>query len=393
MMYKKPSSRKAALKALYLLPCSLLALTVFAKPTVINEIQETLVQEESVAPLLSPQPIVENVVAEEPAPLPEPEPVAAEEPEEKEDTQSAKEDKKTDSLELLEKAIANQKTALEYTLDSVNAILSSGSSDKDIEDIFEEIQKTRAQAYLNSLKSLHEKGYVIASESERYVILRHYNTDRTIQLAKEFSLTKSSDASKTNKVEDKKDNQSTNTVGVYPRKINRNYKAKDLPENRAPKIVREKGSNYDYFDHETFPVYEDFQYTDIPRGKEIWPRTNVEIYLSKKVTYVVFYKNSIHHDNDEWVFYLFPSNYCIVDPDTDERYQIRKLHHYPLDTFILHHNNAQSIHVFIAEFPPLPKAMDRIQFEYPNTPARKWWPGGASKSKVFWLSELCPPNM
>ncbi len=34
MMYQKRSSRKAALKALYLLPCTLLALTVFAKPEV-----------------------------------------------------------------------------------------------------------------------------------------------------------------------------------------------------------------------------------------------------------------------------------------------------------------------------------------------------------------------
>lgn len=61
MMCRRPSTRKAALKTIYLLPLVLIAVTAFARPTAVEEIRQTLVKEEAVAPLLSPTALTESV--------------------------------------------------------------------------------------------------------------------------------------------------------------------------------------------------------------------------------------------------------------------------------------------------------------------------------------------
>ena len=61
MMYRRPSTRKAALKTIYLLPLVLIAVTAFARPTAVEEIRQTLVKEEAAAPLLSPTALKESV--------------------------------------------------------------------------------------------------------------------------------------------------------------------------------------------------------------------------------------------------------------------------------------------------------------------------------------------
>lgn len=61
MMCRRPSTRKAALKTIYLLPLVLIAVTAFARPTAVEEIRQTLVKEEEAAPLLSPTALTESV--------------------------------------------------------------------------------------------------------------------------------------------------------------------------------------------------------------------------------------------------------------------------------------------------------------------------------------------
>lgn len=61
MMCRRPSTRKAALKTIYLLPLVLIAVTAFARPTAVEEIRQKLVKEEAVAPLLSPTALAESV--------------------------------------------------------------------------------------------------------------------------------------------------------------------------------------------------------------------------------------------------------------------------------------------------------------------------------------------
>lgn len=53
MMYKKKSNRAAMLKVLYLLPLAAFAVTAFARPTLMEELQNTLKEEEKRGPLLS----------------------------------------------------------------------------------------------------------------------------------------------------------------------------------------------------------------------------------------------------------------------------------------------------------------------------------------------------
>lgn len=61
MMCRRPSTRKAALKSIYLLPLVLIAVTAFARPMAVEEIRQTLVKEEAAAPLLSPTALKESV--------------------------------------------------------------------------------------------------------------------------------------------------------------------------------------------------------------------------------------------------------------------------------------------------------------------------------------------
>lgn len=53
MMYKRKSNRAAMVKVLYLLPLVAFAVTAFARPTLMEELQNTLIAEEERAPLLS----------------------------------------------------------------------------------------------------------------------------------------------------------------------------------------------------------------------------------------------------------------------------------------------------------------------------------------------------
>lgn len=79
MMCRRPSARKAALKAVYIVPLVMMAVAAFARPMAVNDFRLTLEREEAAAPLLSPAALAEAVVPER---AEEPEPVSeAEEPE------------------------------------------------------------------------------------------------------------------------------------------------------------------------------------------------------------------------------------------------------------------------------------------------------------------------
>ena len=71
MMCRRPSTRRAALKAVYLLPLAGLAVTAFARPTLVSDLRQVLDREASVAPLLSPVALAKSVetVRQEPEPV------------------------------------------------------------------------------------------------------------------------------------------------------------------------------------------------------------------------------------------------------------------------------------------------------------------------------------
>lgn len=68
MMCRRPSARTAALKAVYLLPLVLIAITSFARPAMVRDIRQVLEREESAAPLISPKALLESVAAATRAP-------------------------------------------------------------------------------------------------------------------------------------------------------------------------------------------------------------------------------------------------------------------------------------------------------------------------------------
>lgn len=81
MMCRHPSTRKAALKAVYLLPLMGFVVTAFARPSLMEDIRHTLDKEEAVAPLLSPVALVESSVSGAPVETEVQEEVTEEKPE------------------------------------------------------------------------------------------------------------------------------------------------------------------------------------------------------------------------------------------------------------------------------------------------------------------------
>ncbi len=171
------------------------------------------------------------------------------------------------------------------------------------------------------------------------------------------------------------------------------YTVEDLPENKAPILVREKTSKYDIYDDETFPLYENFQTVDLPSGVKLSETSNLylQIYPTKDATYLVYHYDCRNHDNEDWLFFYFGEEDCIVDAETGQRYQVRKLQYYPLGTFFYHHKNARTFHQIIAEYPPLPKSVKKIKFWDSLAPTRKWYAGGSGMSKEYLLREFFPP--
>ena len=62
MMCRKPSTKAAALKAVYILPLLTVAIVAFARPAIVSDIKQELATEEAAAPLLSPKALTEAVV-------------------------------------------------------------------------------------------------------------------------------------------------------------------------------------------------------------------------------------------------------------------------------------------------------------------------------------------
>lgn len=61
MMCRKPSTKAAALKAVYILPLLTVAIVAFARPAIVSDIKQELATEEAAAPLLSPKALTEAV--------------------------------------------------------------------------------------------------------------------------------------------------------------------------------------------------------------------------------------------------------------------------------------------------------------------------------------------
>ncbi len=169
------------------------------------------------------------------------------------------------------------------------------------------------------------------------------------------------------------------------------YTKEDLPVNNPPVRIKDKSSKYDIHDDNTFPLYEKFHTVDRPRGVKTGTHTYREIYRTKDATYVVYYSDCRNHDNDDWLFFYFSSESCIVDVETGIRYQIRNLQYYPLDTFFWHHKNARTIHQFIMEYPPLPDSVKKIKFHSGYAPTRKYFQGGESTTQEYNIVDFYPP--
>ncbi len=387
MMYKKPSSRKAALKALYILPCTLLALTVFARPTVINDIQQTLEQEQAVAPLLSPTPIVDKVTAEQPAEetvIAEPIEEMVEPVLEAEDelTMSDAIDKDTtrpylvkykdsegtlskiyptlnipkraqgkELVKMVRLAIAQSMYQMQEDIKQI--------SDPNARELAEEQRRKRHKEYAQLVAELEDQtqnnkfdvAYITIagaleiesclSEQEREN--SHFNS--TTSTAQSAATTSDSEAQdRYRKAFEKGDFMVCGKDTVF--------------------VTRGVGENYKADDEHTYPIFENP--ITVPTSQLNIPDMawHYTMDCSEHATRVIAV---FHQPDHEWWFYRFSNKIAIIDADTQERYEMQNVLPYnSICCFWI--RGAQNKNVrFDCVFPPLPKKVKRIQFDMHNS--------------------------
>ncbi len=418
MMYQKPSSHKAMLKALYIIPCSLIALTVFAKSTAINDIQTELEKENAVAPLLSlvsiddkEIPVIDIDMLRNTKPVLTQE-ATADYDMKNGDTYSIYENPVVAPVEtyvakmewfytLVTRPEATYVTAkFHQAWDKWFYLFSSNIMIIDAE--------TRTQYKLRKLHHYPvDKCFWVHCEEDKTVdfllefpplpkdvkkikFYMHHSQHGCTPPNTEFNTIHKQSA--TYEVKD----LAPEKGGIINRQITPHkegsFDCDLLPENRTPILIKPKTSLYNDHNFDNFPLYEDFQTVPAPRGKRLgYSNTSVEIYRTKKATYVVSYCNTTNHDNDDWLFFRFSSGVKIIDADTGKAYQVKALQHFPFDTFFWLHKNARTIHQFVFEFPPMPESVKRIKFRNGYAPDRYDFRGDAyAETKVYNIEDFYP---
>ncbi len=369
MMYKKPSSRKAALKALYILPCTLLALTVFARPTVINEIHQTLEQEAAVAPLLSPAPIVNKVMAEQPVEkIVEEKPEPVEEPKKEMEEVAKPQGDLDDSIRI----ILNRNgviDTLQYSREDWNNL---GESEMALN--LSELQEIKIDTIIINISDLGKQmnglmqglmgGLVDGMEG----MMGTANNMVTKINDNKFIAPQPSEQA----VEER---TPVRHVGI------------DLV------ITRERAADYTPENEHTYAVYEN-------------PRLNTEVNIPDMAWHYEYARGwngtddlitaTFHVPDHEWWFFRFSSEMAVIDADTQERYPVKLMEYSMGECFWI--RGAQNKNVkFWCVFPPLPKKVKRIQFNMHNSvhgqcPANTDFDVIHKPSKVYELKDLLREN-
>ena len=384
MMYKKPSRRWLALKAVYLLPLAILALTAFARPTVVSDIQARLETEEQKASLLSLPAVIHRETAdagpetsadiknpEEPAPDLTPEADAADDawrvftvapvtPDELSrmngDFRIRREKDYTllyiylNGTEYCGDEAYREKFTVKYDMwpslldpDTGNRYLARG-------------------IYGTDRKEVKPAGYMFPNQVYQIVFVYAPLPFSTRRVAVEKTAGNYTAAFYMEDVEMKPE--------TLARPLQKDETYDERPANQAPTVVRAAASAYDVNNEDTYAVYTDLQsYTEAERGEYVFMGRNhgivhsslYSLYRCKDATYLAF---------DTWVrdkaLFRFNTGTMIIDVDTGREYPLRRVEHFPTDQcFWVKGNQPEGSEQvdrvrFILEFPPLDSCVSRI---------------------------------
>ena len=132
-----------------------------------------------------------------------------------------------------------------------------------------------------------------------------------------------------------------------------------IAKSKAPIMERDKSPNYDAHNEQTWPIY-----TDVETVSAKYIEHKPEVYRGENCTYVVTY-NLIGFD----YHWSHPSSRsALVDPETGDRYMVRYLEHFALDTYHWIHGQQGKVMRQIAVYPPLPEHIKKIDYSSGEIP-------------------------
>lgn len=382
MMYKKPSRRWLALKAVYLLPLVIVTLTAFAKPTVVSDIQTRLETEEQQASLLSLPAVIHNetanVVEEASQNKMDAEVIAI-------DSQSEVKSPDDDAWQVFTVApitpdelkrmngdfrIRREKdyTLLYIYVDGTEYCGTNNYREKftvkyDLwPSLLDPDTGNRYMArsiYGTDKKEIKPAGYVFPNQVYQIVFVYAPLPFDAKRVAVEKTSGKYSAAFYMEEAELKPDKST--------KPLQKNNTFDEQPSNHAPTILRSTSADYNVDNEDSYAVYTDVQsYTKQERGEYVAMGRNngfahYSLYRCEDATYLAF---------DTWVIdkelFRFNTGTMIIDVDTGKEYPLRRVEHFPKDQcFWVKRSLPKSNEIeekvrFVLEFPPLDQSVTRI---------------------------------
>lgn len=133
-----------------------------------------------------------------------------------------------------------------------------------------------------------------------------------------------------------------------------------IAKSKAPIMERDKSPNYDAHNEQTWPIY-----TDVETVSAKYIEHKPEVYRGENCTYLVTY-NLIGFD---YHWFHPSSRSALVDPETGDRYMVRYMEHFALDTYHWIHGQLGKVMRRIAVYPPLPEHIKKIDYSSGEIPA------------------------
>ena len=159
------------------------------------------------------------------------------------------------------------------------------------------------------------------------------------------------------------------------------------PENGKPTLVQKASKDYTIENTKTFAAYKDAYTISRLEGKFLVEDKGVyQLYLTKDTTYLTV---AYFCPQNPW-FFFFNTGFSIIDRETGDRYMLREVEHYPMDTCFWVKGVSRKYVRFVLKFPPLPLNVEKIDLFSPSSPSRHNFDGSAWRASRLSVRELRP---
>ena len=155
------------------------------------------------------------------------------------------------------------------------------------------------------------------------------------------------------------------------------------PDNVKPILQQPQAQDYNINDTKTFALYTNPYSLARADGIYLMGMAYYRLYRAKEATYV-----TATYQHRKKKFYYFNSNCAIIDSRTGDQYMMRRLEHFPTDTFFWVDGVDGNYVRFVLVFPPLPESVKTVDFFAPSGPSRRYFSGEAKSKRKLSVKKL-----